>query len=334
MTTPPPVRKMFDFSGQAMCGYFEETLECALYDHQTFGLNNDCNVPNTLLHDEDGNVWLVYRFTDYKGTAGLLISTNAEGRKLSEPHPIVAKAYAGPCTQTIEGDSHFIRNLSPGSNRYTPADKGFVYRRSLENIEWIENDIMELTGVRMCPAKCWFDFDSKGGMGFISFISRVEGTLLGRKVNGFSEFAIQFLPPGQSLITEYRDKASSWMIICNEYDNGEYDFGHVGLLASGSRFGMIADQNGPRLASNNTNFEAYVNEDGFPEKLIYSVEGERWIWRPIPNGDVGTLDSPITRDRIGIGQREGDTRTPRYSYGWVNFFLNDGLKPYIRPYVD
>lgn len=331
MTDRAPIRKLGDFSGQALCGYFEETLECALATQQTLGFNVDCVVPNTLLHDEDGNAWLVYRFTDYKGSAGLMISTNAEGRKLSEPHPIAAKAFGGLVEQKIEGDSHVIRPLNPFGP--TPDDaNSFFYRRSLKEIEWREGDFLSLTGTRMCPAKSWFDFDAQGGWGFASFISRVSGTLLGRKVNGFSEFAVQYMPPGQSLIAEYRKKCSSWMIICNEYDNGEYDFGHIGLIASGSRFGMVADQNGPRRASTNVDFEAFVNPEGFPEKLVYTVDGEAWIWRPFENGDVGSVANPVVRDRIGVGQREGDTRVPRYSYGWVNFFNNDTLKPYIKPY--
>jgi hypothetical protein len=285
------------------------------------------------LYDEDGNVWLVFRFTDYKGSAGLRISTNADGRKLSEQHPLALEAFAGPVEHRIEGESHIVAPVNPDTNPYTPKDKSFYYRRSLKDIEWREGDFLSLTGVRMCAGKSWFDFDAHGGWGFMSFISRVSGTLLGRKVNGFSECAVQFMPPGHSLITEYRQKCSSWLIICNEYDNGEYDFGHVGLLASGSRFGMLADQNGPRIASTNVDFEAYVNPDGFPEKMVYVVDGERWIWKPSKNGDVGTIESPITRDRIGVGQREGDTRTPRFSYGWVNFFRNEGLAPYTKPYI-
>lgn len=326
-----PVRKLGDFAGQALCGYFEETLECALAENQTLGMNVDCVVPNTLLHDEDGNQWLIVRFTDYKGTAGLRISTNADGAKLYEPHPISAKAYAGLLEQKIEDDHHVIRPINP-FGQLPPEDKSFFYRRSLKGMEWREGDFMSLTGERMCPAKSWFEFDGDGGWGFASFITRVSGTLLGRKVEGFSEFAVQFMPPGQSLIAEYRKKCSSWMIICNEYENGEYDFGHVGLLASGAKFGMIADQDGPRLASNNVQFEAFVNPDGFPERMIYTVDGEAWVWRPFENGDVGSVDAPIVRDRIGVGQKQGDTRTPKNSYGWVNFYNNERLAPYLKPF--
>jgi len=317
------IKKFGDYSGQPICGFFEETLESGFPKTQLFGLDIDCVVPNTLLYDEDGKVWLIYRFTDYKASMGLNLSTNAEGHKLSQPHPQASKAFAGLIGHRIEGDAHIIEPLAPAKN-------GFYYKRTLEGIEWREGDWLSLTGVRMCPAKSWFAFDGMGGWGFSSFVSRVSGTLFGRKVNGFSEFATQFMPHGESLIAHYRQKVASWMIMCNEYDNGEYDFCHLGVLADGGRFGLVGDEKGPITATTNVEFEAYVDANGFPDKLIYTVDGEPWIWNASENSDVGTLEHPTSRDRIGVAQRQGDTRTPRYTYAWVNFYNDDRLKPYIK----
>jgi len=317
----PLVKKFGDYSGQALSGFFQETLEASFPSTQMFGLNIDATVPNALLFDEEGNSWLVVRHAGYSSSLGLQLRTNAEGKTLSEGGP-TPDAYAGPISHRLEGEAHIIESL-------VPADNPFYYSRSLDKVEWREGDIMSLEGPRLCPGKSWFVRDDEGGWGFTSYISKLSGTLMGRKVVGFSEFAVVFMPPGQSFATEFPRKGASWLIICNEYEGGEYDFCHVGVLADGSSFGLIADQNGAQVCAKSVDFETKVNEDGYPDQMIYTVDGERWIWTPSPNSYVSPLSHPFQRDRIGVGQREGDKRTPILSYGWVNFFNDGRLDPYM-----
>jgi len=321
------VREHGDYENQALIGFFEETMDSSNPETRKFGLNVDAVAPNVMVYDEDGNMWNLVRYCGYGGSLGLSISTNADGRKMYDrQHPLSDRAYAGPVQHIIEGDAHVIQNLGLTDKRRQP----FYYRRTTKEIEWTEGDIVQLTGKRLGPAISWYSFDEDGGWGFSAYLSRVSGTIMGKKVEGFSEFSTVWTPPGISFGPLYYEKGASWLLAINEYENGEYECCHLGHLAAGAKFAMIEDNTGPRACTTDVDLEIALDKIGYPDELNYTIEGERWEWRPRPGGDMGDPANPIHRDREGVLRRVGDTRTPKLSMGWVNFFSDERLAPYLK----
>lgn len=280
-----------------------------------------------MLYDEDGAIWNITRFASYASTLGLRIHTNADGRKMyDDEHPMKDRAFVGPVAHRIDGPSHVIEGLGIPDRRREP----FYYRRTKKEIEWREGEILSLTGKRLGPALSFFTFDEDGGWGFSAYLARVSGTVMGRKVEGFSEFSTVWTPPGISFGPLYREKGGVWLLACNDYGNGEYECVHVGHLAKGATFAMVENQGGPIAATTVAGLEVVVDALGYPERLDYVIGGERWEWRPRPGADIGDPADPLVRDREGVLRRVGDTRTPKLSMGWVNFFHDERLAPYLK----
>jgi hypothetical protein len=321
------VREHGNFENQAIIGFFEETMESSNPETRKFGLNIDAVSPNCMVYDEDGAMWNITRFASYGSTLGIRVNTNSDGRKMYEKeHPMEDRAFIGPVVHSIQGGSHVIEGLGVPDRSREP----FYYRRTTKEIEWREGDILSLTGKRLGPAISWFNFDEDGGWGFSAYLSRISGTVMGKKVAGFSEFSTVWTPPGISFGPLYFEKGGSWLLACNDYGDGQYECIHVGHLAKGARFALIENQDGPVAATSDVELEVVVDDLGYPDELNYVIAGERWEWRPRPGGDIGDPAHPIQRDREGVLRRVGDTREPALTMGWVNFFNDERLAPYLR----
>jgi hypothetical protein len=321
------VRKHGNYENQAIIGFFEETMESSNPEARKFGLNIDAVSPNCMVYDEDGAMWNLTRFASYGSTLGLRVNTNSDGRKMYDTeHPMKDRAFIGPVAHRIEGGSHVIEGLGVPDKSREP----FYYRRTTQEIEWHEGDILSLTGKRIGPAISWFNFDEDGGWGFSAYLSRISGTVMGKKVEGFSEFSTVWTPPGVSFGPLYFEKGASWLLACNDYGDGQFECVHLGVLAKGAKFAMIENQDGPVCATTEFDFELVVDDVGYPEEMNYTIDGERWEWRPREGGDIGNPSKPLHRDREGVLRRVGDTREPQLTMGWVNFFYDSRLAEYLK----
>ena len=318
-----------DFNNKNVFGFFEQTLEASFPTSTMFGMRIDALCPSATLQDETGALWNVVRYFDHRSTLGMLLRTNADGAKFYEQTPDAVRAYSGPISNAIIGDTHISASLPGAENRISPVRnmQPFHYGRALNRMEWNEGDLMSLTGVSACPAISWYSPNADGGWMFTSYLTRVEGTIMGRKCSGFSEYATLWAGPGQNWSKTYVERGAIWLIVCNEYDDGTRDLCHIGFNRDDCQFAMMATEKGPRMVTRDIKLCVELDDSGFryPKTLHYEIGGEKWRWEASEHGHLGHPTIGIERGREGIAMREGDTRKVKLAYGWVNFFADDRI---------
>lgn len=313
-----------DFNNKNVFGFFRQTIESSFPTTTMFGMQIDALVPNATLLDEDGALWNVVRYYDHRSTLGLLLRTNADGAKLYNPIPDAARAYAGPLVNRREGDAHITEIAMP-----IPGREPFRYHRTVDRMEWSEGGLLSLTGVEACPGICWYSPNSQGGWMFTSYITRVQGTVMGRKCQGFSEYATCWAAPGVSWPATYIERGMVWLIVCNEYDDGTRDLCHIGYNRDDCQFAFMATENGPRMVTRDVKLKIVLDEGRYPKRLHYEIGGEQWLWEGAENGHMGHPQIGIERGREGVARRVGDTRKVKLAYGWVNFFSDERIDPFV-----
>ena len=318
------VQKFGSFNNQVVCSFFEQTVESSFPTTITSGMTIDFVAPNTTLKDEDGNHWNVTRFYDHSHATMLSIGNDKDGRKMYEQVPEVARGYRGMVSNTRNADSHATKSLMS-----IPGTEPFSYRRWVDRVQWDEGELLSLTGVRAAPALSWYLPSAKGGLMFTSYISKVEGTILGKKCEGFSEFATHWCAPGNSFIDEWAAVGIAWLIVCNEYTDGSRHLCHIGLGRDDLRFALIADEKGPCIATTDVDLKIGLDEGRYPKTLDWQIAGQHWHWEGKPSGDMGNPAMGIERGREGVARLVGDPRQVRLAYGWVNFYADDRIDPYV-----
>jgi len=329
--TAETVGKLGDFNNKNVFGYFEHTIEASYPTNQMFGMRIDALCPNATLQDEEGNLWNIVRYHDHQSSIGLLLRTNADGAKLYDPHPDAARAYAGPLTNRREADAHIAESipLVPGRTAGIPGRQPFYYRRQVDQMEWREGELLSLTGVSVSPGISWYSPNSEGGWMFTSYISRVEGTIMGRKCQGFSEYATLWTAPGVSWSRTYQERGMVWLILCNEYEDGTRDLCHIGYNRGDCQFAFMGTEKGPRMVTRDVKLQIELDEGRYPKTLHYEIGGEKWRWDGAAHGHMGHPTAGIERGREGIMCRVGETRKVKLAYAWVNFFADDRIDPLV-----
>ena len=325
MTSSPIAQPFGSFNNRALCGFFNQTIESSFPTTTTFGMNINFMAPNTTVKDEDGNIWNITRYFDPNNATGITFGTNKGGRKMYQQIPEVAQAYRGMVMNVRDDHSHTTVGIMQDPNL-----EPFSYRRQVDSMAWSEGKLLSLTGTTAAPALSWYMPTEQGGLMFTSYVSKVEGTVMGRRCEGFSEFATHWCAPGVSWLMEYSKVAMAWLIICNEYTDGSRDLCHVGFCLNDLRFALMASEQGPRLVTTDVEMEVELDEGRYPKTLDWKIGDERWHWEGEPSGDMGDPARGIERGREGIARRVGDTRELKLAYGWVSFMGDSRIDPYIR----
>ena len=180
-------------------------------------------------------------------------------------------------------------------------------------------------GVAAAPGIAWYSPNEQGGWMFTSYITRVSGTVMGRKVEGFSEYATCWSAPGVSWPATYIERGMVWLIVCNEYEDGTRDLCHIGYNRDDCQFAFMLTEKGPRMVTRDVKLQIELDEGRYPKTLHYEIGGEKWRWDGAPHGHIGHPQVGIERGREGVAKRAGDTRKVKIAYGWVNFFADSRI---------
>lgn len=308
------------FNNKSVFGFFQPTIESSYPTTTMFGMRIDALVPNATLQDEEGNLWNVVRYHDHRSSLGLLLRTNADGGKLYNPAPGMERAYVGPVRNTRTADSHIAESSMP-----IPGKEPYRYVRHVDRMEWSEGELLNIKGVEAAPGISWYSPNEQGGWMFTSYITRVSGTVMGRKCEGFSEYATCWSAPGVSWPATYIERGMVWLIVCNEYEDGTRDLLHLGYNRDDCQFAFVATEKGPRMVTRDIKLQIELDEGRYPKTLHYEIGGEKWRWDGAEHGHIGHPKVGIERGREGIARREGDTRKLKLAYGWVNFFSDSRI---------
>jgi hypothetical protein len=316
-----------DFNNKNVFGFFDHKIEDSFPTKTMFGMRIDALCPNATLRDETGALWNVVRYHDHAKTLGMLLRTNADGVRFYEQHPDAGRAYAGPVVNRLVNGTHITEVPGGADARPTPGGgrQAFRYERTVDDMVWSEGDLMQLTGVKAAPAIGWYSPNEEGGWMFTSYLTRVKGTIMGRKCEGFSEYATCWSAPGVNWNQTYVDRGMIWLIVCNEYEDGTRDLCHLGYNRDDSQFAFMADENGPIKVTRDIKLKVVLDKGRYPKTLFYEIDGEQWRWDGTAHGDLGHPQIGIERGREGTCTRVGEKRKPILSYGWVNFFSDSRI---------
>lgn len=318
-----------DFNDQVVFGFFKPTIEASLPDASWFGMRVDLYSMNAVLTDEDGFIWYVLRFHDHAFSPMFRFRTNALGANLYSDLPEVAKGYLGFVTHSSTSDSHVAE-----SAHALPGKQAYRFDRRVDRMSWDEGELMSLTGVAVCPVMSFVSPDAKGGWGFTSNTYRVEGTVMGKKCRGFCEFGTGWAGPGIPFMQAYNERNMLWYILCNQYEDGTYDIAHVSHMRGENRFALIANENGPCMATRDIKLEFEMDEGGtrsrYPKAMNLEIGGEQWRWNAADDSQIELPPGPGPASRQGYAQRVGDTRKLAYGWQWLNTVGDSSMDPYIK----
>jgi hypothetical protein len=320
-----------DFNNKNVFGFFNPKIEDSFPTATKFGMVIDALVPNATLQDEQGFLWNVVRYHDHRSTLGLLLRTNADGVKFYDQVPDASRAYVGPLANRLEGDAHITETPAPLDARPEPngGKQPFRYHRTIDRMEWSEGDLLQLTGVSAAPGICWYSPNEQGGWMFTSYLTRVQGTVMGRKCQGFSEYATCWAAPGVNWSQTYVERGMVWLIVCNEYEDGTRDLCHLGFNRDDCQFAFMANERGPIKVTRDIKVQIVLDHGRYPKTLFYEIDGEKWRWDGAEHGHLGHPQIGIERGREGRCTRVGETRKLVLSYAWVNFFSDDRIDPFV-----
>ena len=322
------VRVRGDFNDQVVYGFFKPSIEASLPRTTWYGMRVDLYSMNAVLTDEDGKLWYVLRFHDHALSPVSRLRANADGADLYHELPDLARSYLGPITHRVEGDAHIIESAMP-----IPGKQPYHYARSVDRMEWSEGDLFSLTGEVVCPTMAYVAPDATGGWAFTSDVTRVEGTVMGRKCRGFCEFGTGWAGPGVSYMTRYAESRLHWMIICNQYEDGTYDIAHISRMMRENCFALLANEKGPYMATGDVKLEVELDEGGnrarYPKAVNLELGGEKWGWTPVDDSHVDLPPVMGAASREGYALREGETRKLAYGWGWLNTSGDSRIDPYV-----
>ena len=228
----------------------------------------------------------------------------------------------------LEGETHIIESMQSA-----PGKQPYRFTRTVDRMEWNEGDLVSLTGAAVCPVMAFVSPDAKGGWGFTSNTFRIEGTVMGRKCRGFCEFGTGWAGPGLSFMRAFDERRLLWYILCNQYEDGTYDIAHVSHMRGENRFALVANENGPCMATRDVKLEVELDKGGnkarYPKAMNLEIGGEKWRWNADDDSQVNLPPVVTTVSREGYAQRVGDTRKLAYGWRWLNTVGDSRIDPYV-----
>ena len=324
-----PVRGEFDH--QPVIGFYRVALQEALRQRAPFGLPMRAILLYGTFRDADGNLYATLRKLGLDNAAPFALQTTV-GRDRFGMNPDSAKAFQGwGVVESLEGDEHTYRNVEEGA-----GGRPFTFRRRRDGSEWTESDLLSLRGQLVGDAGLqWYDPSSPGAY-YAAEQYRASGVIGGTEVEGFFCFDQLYFAPGVTWFESpyfssppYLEVA--WHTFGVEYEDGTIEAGQVFHGGRRLGFALILGRDAPLIASRDVVAEIEVAEDGYPARLVYTIDGERWIWSADPKGPMpdfarGYPRGDLYRPSEGLFMREGETRAPRVWWSFIDTFVDGRAK--------
>ena len=197
----------------------------------------------------------------------------------------------------------------------------FLLAAGSDDVRWVEDGIIGVQGTTVCTGLQWYVPGRDAALLYPTQTWLVEGTALGRPVNGFLFVEEAYMKPGGRLYIKHDPlhdvRYLTWYSWATRWDDGSTEIGH--FLFGNGRFhvGVIAGSDG--RVRNVRQMDAAItrNADGYwMDRIDYTLDGERWELVPDPRGrmvDLGAIPNP---QQEGLMQRVGEARTPVVWMAW------------------
>jgi hypothetical protein len=221
------------------------------------------------------------------------------------------------------GSEGLVKRAHPGGVRFSaPAgERGALeLRLGVDDLDYREEDVLDLHGHRTCPALQWYVPGPAAAMLYLTQTWEVDGELLGRPVRGFLFWEEAYMYPGARLYVEkdalvvagYR----SWYSAATRYRDGTTEVAHFVFGPGALGMGVVASSTGEVLSTNRLTGSARLTDDrAWHLGIDYDFGGTPWRCEPDPRGrmQLGPMPNPQQEGRIF---RRGDDRVPEVHMAW------------------
>ena len=291
------------------------------------------------LYDEEGNVHIVLRPVQTYVATVLAIFHNrgADACKIAMESMM---GWRGPIS---------IDKLDKGY-RWKSADYGFLGTSSFtitledDRFAWFEKDLVDIQGKLVPMAMQYYDPMPKPmhGQAYVAQLIRAQGTVLGKKVEGWIGWDFEFLAPGQvyrtspmSMRENEEGVALTWCEFANEYVDGSWEIGWCAVGLENWGFAAGFDSTGAawsgQVLGAEFEFQPATDVGRFPKRYrvrVYNTTRGReevYEWNAAPRTNL--VDIPRVFPELatylsceGRMQRVGDTRKVKRSVGYPDFY--------------
>jgi len=284
-------------------------------------------------YDANGDIFSFVREMPPRGAFALSLSSNRGGDSI-RPLAEGAAAYRGNVEVATTPDGLRWRSLD-----YLALSKpSLSVEIAGDKLRWSEDGILDFEATLTPHAIQWFDPMPKPqqGMAYVFQFARFHGTLLGQQVDGWMGYDFQYGSPGMTMLESplwRRGEAPgvnvSYPAFCNEYEDGSYECGTIGVGLEDWGFAAIFDGKGEVLRGRCLDFEVELPPNRMPTRMVYKlwddVSGkvEDWIWTLHPRGEMRSDHKPAHMHDFyfaeGVFMRAGETRKLKRVLGWPDF---------------
>jgi hypothetical protein len=206
------------------------------------------------------------------------------------------------------------------ATRGPAGERHDALRLGVDDLDYREEDVLDLHGHRTCPALQWYVPGPAAAMLYLTQTWEVDGELLGRPVRGFLFWEEAYMYPGARLYVEkdalvvagYR----SWYSAATRYRDGTTEVAHFVFGPGALGMGVVASSTGEVLSTNRLTGSARLTDDrAWHLGIDYDFGGTPWRCEPDPRGrmQLGPMPNPQQEGRIF---RRGDDRVPEVHMAW------------------
>jgi hypothetical protein len=314
-----------NFGGAALTG--GRTFDPAelVEEREHFGLTREATYLWGTLRDDKGAPMSFMRRIPPEGASTDQVGERALGDRLilmaafddADALHIRREARAAASSDTVK------RTVEDGHAVFHSSGEHSTFRLSAgtDAVTWTEDGLIDVQGSSVCTPLQWFATGDGASMLYPTQTWVVDGTALGRPVNGFLFIEEAYMRPGGRLYIRHDPLHAAhyltWYSWATQWDDGTTELGH--FLFGRDRFhvGVMADSRGNVRNVRDMDVRITRNPDGYwMDRIEYDLDGERWELVPDPRGrmvDLGQIPNP---QQEGLMRRVGETREAVLWMAW------------------
>ncbi|MGW8815584.1 hypothetical protein [Gordonia terrae] len=317
-------RKLGNLGFATSVGLYEPDLAMHLPTSRPFGLTEQSTYLYGGWRDATGALYIVERKFCGPMTAGLWLMNNRSGKITLAPESL--NTVRGEVKRAYSETEHHLSGSLLGKAGGA-AEKDLSYTLTPGAMDWTEGTTLQLTGELVGPGIQIGSIDHEEPFFYISELYHVQGSVLGKEVEGFVFLDHGYWPHGADW-KEWRifnGTQLSWSAFATLFDDGSVEWGQVAIGTDGFNFVAVADRNGAVALQSNTSGGIDPDPDGWAQRIGYKCDdGRAWVFDLEPGGQMKQFSGARWggyRAQAGHIAQPGDDRPVQVSFSWGESFL-------------
>ncbi len=320
-------RRAGDFSGHVVVGPYDFHIADFDQDRQIYGMGQRVIWPYGGLRDAAGNLYVLERKFVHQMTGGLWIMHNCDGALKLVPAAVFSAR--GEVRRELCPERHIYRDhLMAKLGAMSPAEEQpFYFEVSDDDLCWQEGELCDLRGHSLGPGLQAFFLGDEFPWLYFSRAFWVTGTILGEPVSGIAGYEHSYWRERAEWkeLPYYARQQLAWSLFCNQYEDGSIEWGHIICNRGGVGALMVANEKQALLTTGEFDSSFRLDNEGYVGSATYQADGDGWQFTADSGGHMTQFNTARWGGYLaqsGVIRRIGDTRTPTYSFTWLEAFAD------------